>query len=103
MADKVPGPLGKNKKHFAVLWLYTLIDNKVNDFILPIFKTDNPDRFTQNVVNQSDDTMKLEKVGEVKFSAKFKAGLDDTHGAFLRDHDHWSAYKSWLAAKKSGE
>jgi Ca2+-dependent lipid-binding protein len=103
MADKVPGPLGKNKKHFAVLWLYTLIDNNVNDFILPVYKTDNPDRFTQNVVNQSDDTMKLERVGEVKFSAKFKAGLDDTHGTFLRDHDHWSAYQSWLAAKKSGE
>jgi Ca2+-dependent lipid-binding protein len=103
MADKVPGALAKNKKHFAVLWLYTLVDKKVNDFTLPIYKTDNPDRFTQNVVNESDDTMKLEKVGEVKFSARFKAGLDDAHGAFLQDYDHWSTYKSWIAAKKSGE
>jgi len=47
--------------------------------------------------------MKLEKVGEVKFNGKYKAGLDDTHEKVLRDHDHWSTYQCWVAARKSGE
>lgn len=95
-------PLGKSK-HYAVLWLYKLIDNKESTFTLPIYKTNNPNRFTQNVVSEPDDTMTLEKVGEVTFRGKFKAGIDETHGDFLRDHNHWSTYQSWLAAKKSGE
>jgi len=103
LADKVPGPLGKNNKHFAVLWLFRLVDNKDGDFTLPIYKTDNPDRLTQNVVDESDDAMTLEKVGDVKFSARFKPGLDKTHSEVLKDHDHWSTYQSWLAAKESGE
>ncbi|KAE8443848.1 hypothetical protein EG329_001257 [Mollisiaceae sp. DMI_Dod_QoI] len=101
MAEKVPGPLG-GKKHFAVLWLYTLVDNKEGIFTLPVYKTDNPDRFTQNVVYESDETMKLDKVGEVKFSGKFKAGLDESHEEALHDHNHWSTYQSWMAARKSG-
>lgn len=101
-SDALPGPLGK-KKHYSVLWLYKLIDNKTEDFTLPVYKTNNPDRLTQNVVNESDDTMKLEKVGEVKFGAKFKAGIDDTHENFLKDHNHWSTFQSWKAARKSGE
>jgi hypothetical protein len=101
-SNALPGPLGK-KKHYAVLWLFRLIDNKTEDFTLPVYKTNNPDRLTQNVVNESDDTMQLEKVGEVKFSAKFKAGIDDTHADFLRDHNHWSTFQSWKAARKSGE
>lgn len=95
-------PLGKSKT-YAVLWLSTLIDNQTKDFTLPIWKTNNPDRLTQNVVSEPDDNMTLEKVGEVRFQGKFKAGLDEHHGDFLRDHDHWSTYQSWLAARKVGE
>ncbi|KAF8861007.1 hypothetical protein BDZ45DRAFT_672059 [Acephala macrosclerotiorum] len=101
-AEKVPSPLG-SKKHFAVLWLYKLLDNKENTFTLSIYKTDNPNRLTQNVVYESDDTMKLEKIGEVKFSGRFKAGLDDSHKEVLHNHDHWSTYQSWVAARKSGK
>jgi hypothetical protein len=50
--------------------------------------------------------MTLEKVGEVKFEAKFSAGLDDSHEEFLGkgygSHDHWSAFQSWKAARASG-
>jgi hypothetical protein len=104
-----PGPLGKKlakNKHYAILWLFRLIDNKVSTFTLPIYKTNNPDRLLQNVVNEADDTMALEKVGEVKFEAKFSAGLDDSHEEFLGkgfgSHDHWSAFQSWKAARASG-
>ncbi|KAH8659345.1 C2 domain protein [Tricladium varicosporioides] len=102
LTEKIGGPLGKTK-YYAVLWLYKLIDNQVSTFTLPIFKTNNPNRLTQNVVSQPDDTMTLEQVGEVSFSGMFKAGIDETHGDFLRDHDHWSTFQCWLAAKKSGE
>lgn len=102
LTEKIKGPLGKNKQ-YAVLWLFRLGDNEVEDFTLPVYETNNPSRFIQNVVSESDDTMQLKKVGEVKFSAKFKAGIDETHGEFLNDHDQWCAYQSWLAARKSGE
>lgn len=102
ISEKISGPLGKDK-HYAVLWLFKLVDNQTTSFTLPIYKTDNANRFIQNVVTESDDNMHLEKVGEVKFTAKFKAGIDETHEDFLTDHDQWSAYQSWLAAKKSGE
>lgn len=110
ITETVPGPLRKkmNKnKHFAVLWLFKLIDNDTQEFVLPVYKTDNPDRLTQNVVSESDGTMKLEKVGDVRFKGCFKAGLDESHEEFLgkgkASHDHWSSYQSWVAARKSGE
>lgn len=108
ITEAVPGPLGKmmdKNKNFAVLWLYKLNDNEEQTFTLPIYKTDNPNRLTQNAVSQPDDTMALEQVGEVSFKGRFSAGLDESHEEFLEkgSHDHWSAYQSWVAAKKSGE
>jgi Ca2+-dependent lipid-binding protein len=100
--EKLAGPLGKNK-HYAVLWLFKLLDNNTSSFTLPVYKTNNPDRLTQNVVSQPDHSMMLEKVGQVTFSAKFTAGIDEAHEDFLRDRDHWGTYQSWLAAKKSGK
>lgn len=102
VADKMPGPLG-SKKHYAILWLYKLIDNREQSFTLPIYKTNNPDRLTQNVVYDSDPTMELEKVGDVKFTGRFKAGLDESHEEALLDHDHWSTFQCWKAARKSGK
>jgi len=49
--------------------------------------------------------MTLEKVGEARFDGRFKAGIDEVHEDFLRksDHDHWSTFQSWKAARNSGE
>lgn len=102
LSEKIKGPLGKSK-HYAVLWLSQLVDNEVKHFTLPVYKTNNPDRLTQNVVKESDKTMELEKVGEVSFTGKFKAGIDESHKEFLDDHDQWSAFQSWEAARKSGK
>ncbi|TVY40866.1 Meiotically up-regulated protein 190 protein [Lachnellula occidentalis] len=102
LTEKLKGPLGKNK-HYAVLWLFRLIDNKEQHFSLPVYQTNNPDRLIQNVVDESDDTMELTEVGKIRFSGKFKAGLDEAHGELQKDHDHWSTYQSWLAARKSGQ
>lgn len=103
--SKVPGITNKTSKHYAVLWLYTLLDNEEKGFSLPIYKTNNPERLIQNVVHKADDTMSLEQVGTVKFNGKFKAGIDEAHGEFLNDgdHDQWSAFQCWKAARKSGE
>lgn len=102
LSEKISGPLGKDK-HYAVLWLFKLVDNQTTSFTLPIYKTNNASRFIQNVVTEPDANMTLDKVGEVKFTAKFKAGLDDTHEEFLDDHDRWQTFQSWKAARKSGE
>jgi Ca2+-dependent lipid-binding protein len=97
-------PIGKSK-HYTVLWLSKLVDNKEQSFKLPIYKTNNPNRLTQNDISEADDTMALEQVGEVSFQGRFKAGIDEAHEEFLRkgDHDHWSTFQSWKAARQSGE
>lgn len=106
ITDKLSSTLGKTPlgrtKHYAIIWLSQLIDNKDNNFTLPIYKTNNEARYIQNQVHESDPTMELTKVGEVTFSGKFKAGIDETHSEFLRDHDHWSTFEAWKAAKNSG-
>jgi len=102
LTEKIGGPLGKSK-HYAVLWLHKLVDNKESTFTLPIYKTNNKDRLLQNVVDSPDDTMTLDKVGEVTFTAKFKAGIDEAHEEFLDGHNQWCTFKAWKAARESGE
>ncbi|ORY77376.1 C2 domain protein [Protomyces lactucae-debilis] len=102
ISDALKGPLGR-QKHYAVLWLFKLIDNQSTKFTLPIYKTDNPARFTQNVVTQPDETMSLEKVGEVSFVGRFTAGLDESFEEFVEGHDAWTTYTTWSAARKAGE
>ncbi|KAH6712642.1 C2 domain protein [Leptodontidium sp. MPI-SDFR-AT-0119] len=102
LTEKIGGPLGKSK-HYAVLWLHKLVDNKEATFTLPIYKTNNKDRLIQNVVDSPDDTMTLDKVGEVTFTAKFKAGIDEAHEEFLDGHNQWCTFKAWKAARESGE
>ncbi|CZT13376.1 uncharacterized protein RCO7_09801 [Rhynchosporium graminicola] len=100
--SKLAGPLGKSK-HYALVWLHTLIDNKPQTFTLPIYRTSNPDRLLQNVVDSSDDDMSLEKIGTVQFEARFKAGIDEAHEEFLEDHNQWCTFKAWKAARDSGQ
>merc|ERR1712000_575648 len=88
LTEKIGGPLGKSK-HYAVLWLHKLVDNK--------------ERLLQNVVDSPDDTMTLDKVGEVTFTAKFKAGIDEAHEEFLDGHNQWCTFKAWKAARESGQ
>lgn len=97
----LPG-VGRSK-HYAVLWLHKLVDNQINEFSLPIYKTDNPLRLIQNVVTESDKTMQLTRVGEARFSGKFKAGIDDSHENWLNDRDRWSTFQAWKAARSAGE
>ncbi|BFZ57067.1 hypothetical protein PYCC9005_004117 [Savitreella phatthalungensis] len=93
-------------KQYAVLWLFKLVDGENTHFELPVYKTDNPDRLTQNVVSQADDHMILEKVGTVAFNAKFSPGIDDTHEAFLDaggfDDQRWRTFQVWKAASECG-
>ncbi|KAK0099454.1 hypothetical protein ONS95_004665 [Cadophora gregata] len=102
LTEKIGGPLGKSK-HYAILWLHKLVDNKESSYTLPIYKTNNKDRLLQNVVDSPDDTMTLDKVGEVTFTAKFKAGIDEAHEEFLDGHNQWCTFKAWKAAHESGE
>ncbi|KAG4432410.1 hypothetical protein IFR05_012100 [Cadophora sp. M221] len=102
VTEKIGGPLGKSK-HYAVLWLHKLVDNKESTFTLPIYKTNNKDRLIQNVVDSPDETMTLDKVGEVTFTAKFKAGIDEAHEEFLDGHNQWCTFKAWKAARESGQ
>ncbi|PBP20685.1 C2 domain protein [Diplocarpon rosae] len=102
LTEKLKGPLGKNKQ-YAVLWLNRLVDNKSSTFTLPIWRTNNADRLIQNVVSESDPTMQLERVGEVTFTAKFKAGIDEAHEEFIEGHNQWCTFQAWKAARKSGQ
>jgi Ca2+-dependent lipid-binding protein len=59
ITDKLPGTaaLTKKSKHYAVTWLFRLVDNEECNFELPVYETNNPDRLIQNVVSESDETM----------------------------------------------
>lgn len=103
LTEKLKTPVIGKSKQYVVLWLHTLVDNKSSTFTLPIYKTNNPDRLIQNVVSESDATMKLEKVGEARFEGQFKAGIDEAHEEFLHSHNEWCTFQAWKAARTSGE
>jgi hypothetical protein len=98
---------------YAVLWLNTLIDNEDVDIDIPIYRTGAPQRLIQNYITQEmvkdakdgapmpglDD---LEECGRLVFKAMFKAGMDESHGAFVADNDSRETFETWEACLAEG-
>jgi hypothetical protein len=94
---------------YAVFWLHTLIDNEPTDLDIPIYKTKAPARLTQNYITPEileketvpglDD---LEEVGRLHFSGMFKAGMDDSHEAFVMDNSSRETYETWECCRAEG-
>jgi len=94
---------------YAVFWLHTLIDNEPSTLDIPIYKTKAAARLTQNYITPEllekesipglDD---LEEVGRLHFSGMFKAGMDDSHEAFVMDNSSRETYETWECCRAEG-
>ena len=98
---------------YAVLWLNTLIDNEDVDIELPIWRTSAPSRLVQNYITPEmvaeakggsplpglDD---LTEAGRIHFKGKFKAGMDESHEAFVADNDSRETFETWEACLAEG-
>ena len=88
----------------AIFWLSTIIDNETLDFKLPIYKTDNFQRLTQNFVEEPEKErdVQVERIGCLEFKGRFKTGLDEDHGKFLSDNDHRETLETYEACVTKG-
>ena len=98
---------------YAVLWLNTLIDNEELDIDLPILRTGAPQRLFQNFLTaetlaqaQSGEGVPglkdLQEVGRLKFKGMFKAGMDESHEAFVSDNDSRETYETFESCLSEG-
>ncbi|KAK3650910.1 hypothetical protein LTR56_005961 [Elasticomyces elasticus] len=95
---------------YAVLWLNTLIDNEDVDLDLPIYQTANSGRLTQNYITPElvarEGTLPgledLKEVGRLRFKGRFKAGMDESHEAFIVDNDSRETFETWEACLAEG-
>ena len=97
---------------YAVLWLNSMQDNEPQDIDLPIYRTAAPSRLVQNYItpemvkesegNPMPGLDDLEECGRLVFRAFFKAGMDESHNAFVSDNDSRETYETWEACLAEG-
>lgn len=91
---------------YSVFWLHHLEDNKQVNLNIPIWKTDNGLRLTQNYITeenfQSIPDLNVEKVGRLEFDCRFKAGADEDHERFVTDNDSRETQETWDACHSQG-
>jgi hypothetical protein len=94
---------------YAVLWLHELIDNEDKDIDIAIYRTDAPARLTQNYITPeilaTDNAPGLEdltEIGRLQFSGRFKAGMDESHEAFVADNNSRETFETWEACLAEG-
>lgn len=93
------------KRHahaYAIIWLHHLVDNEETPINIPIWTTSNPDRITQNYITEDNcrdepGLEDLEEVGRLMFRCRFKAGMDESHEAFITDNDTRETFETWQA------
>jgi len=99
---------GKRKATgYAVIWLHHLIDNEETPINIPIWTTSNPARLTQNYItgencHKEPGLEDLEEVGRLQFRGRFKAGMDESHEAFISDNDSRETFETWVACLAEG-
>jgi len=88
---------------YAVLWLRDLIDNEWTDLELCLFNSKNPDRYQNNYFpREFEDFEDLEKIGKLRFKARFKTGLDYDHKALAESNDENETMETYEACLSAG-
>jgi len=91
---------------YAVIWLHKLEDNKIENINIPIWKTDNGMRLTQNYITEQNykdiPNLKVEVIGRLQFQGRFKAGTDEDHSRFVTDNDSRETQETWEACHSEG-
>lgn len=91
----------------AVIWLQHLVDEEDTPINIPIWKTENYARLTQNYVTEENLSSmpwkdEVTEIGRLHFRARFKAGMDEAHGKFVTDEDSRETFETWEACKAEG-
>ncbi|RPB08324.1 hypothetical protein P167DRAFT_512393 [Morchella conica CCBAS932] len=102
--DSSHNPTSRGPDAHATLWLDKLVDNEPTPIRIPIFKTSNSQRFTQNRIEsvEDDPSIDLQQVGTLVFSGRFKAGMDEDHERFATDNDSRETFETWAACRSEG-
>ncbi|THV51712.1 hypothetical protein BGAL_0101g00140 [Botrytis galanthina] len=91
---------------YAVIWLHKLEDNKAEEIDIPIWKTDKGMRLTQNYITEENfreiPDIEIEEIGRLRFSGRFKAGMDQDHEKFVTDNDSRETQETWEACHSEG-
>lgn len=93
---------------YAVYWLQQLVDNEPREIDIPIWRSSAHARLLQNYITEENAEKSmpgledLEVVGRLKFTARFKAGMDESHEAFVADNDTRETYETWEACLAEG-
>ncbi|CAI6339567.1 unnamed protein product [Periconia digitata] len=92
---------------YAVVWLQHFIDNEDADINIPIWTTKNPARLTQNYITEDNCHNEvaledLKEVGRLQFRARFKAGTDASHHAFIHNNETRETFETWEACMTEG-
>lgn len=101
-------PSGKRRKTdtFAAIWLQDLPDSEVKDFDIPIWQCNNGLRLSQNYITESNyktvPDMKIEEIGRLRFTGRFKPGTDRDHLKFVSDNESRETIESWEACFAEG-
>lgn len=96
----------RNAVAYAMIWLHHLEDNKEQNFNIPIWKTDNGMRLTQNYITEANfkdiPDIAIEEIGRLQFRGRFKAGTDEDHSNFITDNDSRETQETWEACQAEG-
>jgi len=91
---------------YAIIWLHHFEDNKEQDINIPIWKTDNGMRLTQNYITEENfkeiPDIRIEEVGRLHFRGRFKAGMDEDHAKFVVDNDSRETQEVWETCHAEG-
>jgi hypothetical protein len=92
---------------YAVIWLQHFIDNEDADINIPIWQTAHPARLIQNYITEDNCHKEpgledLKEIGRLQFRARFKAGTDESHEAFIVDNDSRETYETWECCMTEG-
>jgi hypothetical protein len=92
---------------YAIIWLQHFIDNEDTDINIPIWQTQSPARITQNYITEENchnepGLEDLKEIGRLQFRARFKAGTDESHQAFVTDNNSRETYETWEACLAEG-
>lgn len=92
---------------YAVIWLQHFIDNEDADINIPIWTTAHPARLIQNYITEENCHKEpgledIKEVGRLQFRARFKAGTDESHQAFIVDNDTRETYETFECCLAEG-
>ena len=94
---------------YSIIWLQNLIDNEDTPISIPIWKTKNGLRLTQNYIIEENVPAKetpgledLQEIGRLQFRGRFKSGMDESHEHFVTDNNTRETYETWEACLTEG-